>query len=302
MKRAIQAFGSLLKATFLAWRADNASQQAAALAFYTLFSLAPVLIIGIAIAGAVFGEKAAQGEIFDQVRGMVGDSSAEAIEALIESASKPHAGLAATIIGVAAMLVGATAAFAQLRTGLNTVWHVMARPGRGVMGEIQNRFISFLMVLAIGALLLLSLAVSISFSALTNMLSGFLPVIPYMGRFWSFVGSFAIAILLFAMIFKILPEAKVAWSDVWIGSIATSLLFTVGKVLIGLYLGRKSVSSAYGAAGSLIVVFFWVYYSAQILFFGAEFTRVYSERYGTRIVPGRGGVWAGESAAPQRYE
>jgi membrane protein len=271
----------MLKATFLAWRADNASQQAAALAFYTLFSLAPVLIIGIAIAGFVFGESAARGEIFDQIQGIVGDSSAEAIEALIQSASRPHAGLMATIIGVAAMLIGATAAFNQLHTGLNAVWHVTGKPSRGiVMGEIQRRLISFLMVLGIGFLLLLSLLVSISFSALTKALSGFLPPIPYFGRFWSFIGSFAIAILLFAMIFKVLPDVKIAWGDVWIGSSVTSLLFTLGKVLIGLYLGRKSVSSAYGAAGSLIVVFFWVYYSAQILFFGAEFIRVYSERHG----------------------
>jgi len=273
---------------------DNASQQAAALAFYTLFSLAPVLIIGIAIAGSVFGEQAARGEIFNQVRDIVGDASAKAIEALIESASKPHSGLTASIIGVAAMLLGATAAFAQLKTGLNTVWHVQGRPGRRVMGEVQTRIMSFLMVLGIGFLLLLSLGVSISFSALAKMLSPFLPVIPYFGRFWSFMGAFALTSLLFAMVFKMLPDAKIAWSDVWIGSGATSFLYTIGKVLIGLYLGRKGARSAYGAAGALIMVFFWVYYSAQILYFGAEFTRVYSERYGTRIVPGRTGVWMGD--------
>ena len=292
VKAALRATGSLLEATFVSWRADNASQQAAALAFYTLFSLAPVLIIGIAIAGAVFGEQAARGEIFEQIRGIVGDTSAEAIEALIESANRPFSSEAATIIGIAAMLIGATAAFAQLKTGLNTVWHVKQKPGRGVVGELQNRLLSFVIVLGIGALLLLSLMVSISFSALTKMLGGLLPAIPYIGRFWSFMGTFAITTLLFAMLFKILPDAKVAWSHVWLGSIFTALLFNLGKVLIGLYLGRKSVTSAYGAAGSLIVVFFWVYYSAQILFFGAEFIRVYSEQYGAPIVPGRSGVWS----------
>lgn len=277
----------LLKETFTEWSNDKAAKLAAALAYYTVFSLAPLLIVVIAIAGFFLGEEAARGEIIGQIRGLVGQDSAEFIQSTINNANRPNdnTDLIASLISIVLLLVGASSVFAELQDALNTVWNVEARPGQGLGGFVRKRLLSFGMLLGIGFLLLVSLVVSAGlagFAAYTNQL---LPGWEAVLRIFNFFLSFGVITVLFAMIYKFLPDAKIAWNDVWIGAVITALLFTIGKTLIGLYLGNSSFGSTYGAAGSLVVILVWVYYSVQILFFGAEFTQVYARRYGSQIIP-----------------
>lgn len=281
-----EIFG-VLKATFQEWQDDKTPRLAAALAYYTVFSLAPLLIIAIAIAGAVFGEEAARGEIVGQIQGLVGQQGAEVIEAAIENAHQPgsNTGRIASLISIVALIFGASGVFAQLQDALNTVWEVETKPGRGIKNFLRKRVLSFSMVLGIGFLLIVSLLISAALSALSTYLSGFIPGADFLWQIFNFVFSFAVITLLFAMMYKLLPDVKITWNDVWIGAIITALLFTIGKWLLGVYLARGSFGSTYGAAGSLVIILAWVYYSAQILFFGAEFTQVYARRYGSRIVP-----------------
>ncbi|MBK4729372.1 YihY/virulence factor BrkB family protein [Oxynema sp. CENA135] len=290
----------LLKLTFIAWQKDKASRLAAALAYYTAFSLAPMLIIVIAVAGLVFGQDAAQGEIVAQLQGLVGREGAQVIQNLIENARRPQSGIVATIAGIAILLFGATGLFTQLQDALNTIWNVQPKPGRGIKGLLQKRFLSFAMVLAIAFLLLVSLAVSAGLAAMGKYFDHLFPHVILLWQVLNLTLSFAIVTVLFATIYKVLPDAKVAWSDVWMGASITSLLFAVGKWAIGLYLGNSSVGSAYGAAGSFVVILLWVNYSAQILFFGAEFTQVYANRYGSRIVPNRHAIALGDSPRNDR--
>jgi len=283
----IKTIISLLRETFTEWNEDKASRLAAALAYYTVFSLAPVLIIAIAIAGAVFGEEAARGEIVTQIQGLVGRDGAKFIETAIEGANKPRAGTIASLISIAVLLFGASGLFAQLQDSLNTIWEVQPKPGRGLIGILRDRFLSFTMVLGVGFLLLVSLVLSAGLSALVNFLGSLLPAIGALLQLANFVLSFAVTTLLFGLIYKVLPDVKIAWSDVWSGAIVTSLLFSIGRFALGLYLGNSSFGSTYGAAGSVVIILVWVYYAAQILFFGAEFTQVYARRYGSRIVPAK---------------
>lgn len=280
----------LLKETFKEWQEDKASRLAAALAYYTAFSIAPLLIIAIAIAAVVFGEEAARGGIEDQLRGLIGQQGAQAVEEMIKNSSKPAEGTIATIISVVFLLFGASGVFGQLQDSLNTIWEVAPKPGRGVMGFIKDRFLSFTMVLSIGFLLLVSLVLSAVLAGLNNVLGGMMPGLSFLWGLLNFLISFGVITLLFALIYRVLPDAKIAWGDVWFGAIITALLFTIGKSLIGLYLGNSSVGSTYGAAGSFVVLLLWVNYSAQILFFGAEFTQVYANKYGSRIVPTKNAV------------
>lgn len=277
----------LLRETFTEWNEDKASRLAAALAYYTVFSLAPMLIIAIAIAGAVFGEEAARGEIVTQIQGLVGRDGAKFIETAIEGASKPRAGTIASLISVAVLLFGASGLFAQLQDSLNTIWEVQPKPGRGLIGILRDRFLSFTMVLGVGFLLLVSLVLSAGLSGVVNFLGSLLPGIGALLQLANFLLSFAVTTLLFGLIYKVLPDVKIAWSDVWSGAIVTSLLFSIGRFALGLYLGNSSFGSTYGAAGSVVIILVWVYYAAQILFFGAEFTQVYARRYGSRIVPAK---------------
>lgn len=286
----IKTIISLLRETFTEWNEDKASRLAAALAYYTVFSLAPMLIIAIAIAGAVFGEEAARGEIVTQIQGLVGRDGAKFIETAIEGASKPRAGTIASLISIAVLLFGASGLFAQLQDSLNTIWEVQPKPGRGVIGILRDRFLSFTMVLGVGFLLLVSLVLSAGLSGLVNFLGSLLPGIGALLQLANFVLSFAVTTLLFGLIYKVLPDVKIAWSDVWSGAIVTSLLFSIGRFALGLYLGNSSFGSTYGAAGSVVIILVWVYYAAQILFFGAEFTQVYARRYGSRIVPAKNAV------------
>lgn len=286
----IKTIWVLLKETFAEWNTDKASRLAAALAYYTIFSLAPLLIIAIAIAGAVFGEEAAKGEIVEQLQGLVGREGAQFIQIAIENASKPNQGTIASIISVVVLLFGASGLFAQLQDALNTIWEVQPKPGRGLVGMLRDRFLSFLMVLGVGFLLILSLVISAALTAFVNYFGHLLPGIGFLLQFANFIISFAITTVLFGLIYKVLPDVEITWSDVWIGAMITSLLFSFGRFLLGMYLGNSSFGSTYGAAGSVVILLAWVNYAAQILFFGAEFTQVYARRYGSRIVPAKNAV------------
>ncbi|MEH2392746.1 MAG: YihY/virulence factor BrkB family protein [Nostoc sp.] len=281
----LQAIWKLLQETFKEWSEDKASRLAAALAYYTIFSIAPLLIIVIAIAGVVFGEDAARGQIVGQIQGLVGKDGAQFIQTAIQNANKPQTGAIASIISVVVLLVGATGLFTELQDSLNTIWEVKAKPGRGVNNMIRLRFLSFAMVIGIGFLLLVSLVISTGLAALVKYFGNILPGVDFLWRIVNFALSFSSTTALFGLIFKVLPDVKITWNDVFIGSVITSFLFSIGRFLLGQYLGNGSFGSTYGAAGSLVVLLAWVNYAAQILFFGAEFTQVYARRYGSGIVP-----------------
>ncbi|MEM1393922.1 MAG: YihY/virulence factor BrkB family protein [Cyanobacteria bacterium P01_H01_bin.150] len=275
----------LLKETFKEWNEDKASRLAAALSYYTVFSLAPLLIITIAIAGAVFGDDAARGEIVRQIQGLVGKDGAEVIQTALENAQRPDTRNLASIISIGVLLFGASNVFAQIQDALNTIWEVKPKPGRSLVQTLRKRFLSFAMVGGVGFLLLVSLIVNTGLSAMVNYFSGLVPGVDWIWQIANLAISFAIITFLFAIIYKFMPDVKIDWSDVWVGSAITSLLFVIGKSLLGLYLGNGSFGSAYGAAGSLVVVLAWINYAAQIIFFGAEFTQVYARKYGSQIVP-----------------
>jgi membrane protein len=267
----------LLKRTYAKWNEDHAPGLGAALSYYTVFSLAPLLMIAIAIAGFVFGQEAAQGQIVGQIQGLVGEESAKAIQSMIEEARKPTAGILATLIATGMLLFGATGVFAQLQESLNIIWKVEKTPGEGLWKLLKDRFLSLMAVLGTGFLLLISLVISAGLSAVGATLAHVLPGPGFVLQIINVLVSFAVVTLLFAMIYKLLPDKPVRWGDVWIGASITSLLFTIGKFFIGLYLGKSDVGVAYGAAGSLVVILIWVYYASQIFLFGAEFTAVYAE-------------------------
>lgn len=280
----MKTWWTLLKDTFQKWSTDKAPRLGAALSYYTVFSLVPLLVLTIAIAGLVFGKDAAQHAMMAQIESLVGPQSAAAIQQMLEIAQKPSSGALASLIAIGTLLLGASGVFAQLQDALNTVWDVEPKAGRGIRGVIKDRFFSFMAVLGTGFLLLVSLVLSAALAAFGKLFMNWLPGQEAVLHLANFTISFGVITLLFAMMFKLLPDAKIAWRDVWIGAGLTSLLFTIGKLLIGLYLGKSDVGSAYGAAGSLVILLVWVYYSSQILLFGAEFTSVYANRYGSRIV------------------
>ena len=283
---------NLLQETFREWREDGANRLAAALAYYTTFSLAPILVLIIAIAGLAGGREAAQTQTMAQVEDLLGAEGREFVQGMIESASQPETGLAATFIGAITLLFGALGVFGELQNSLNIIWEVKPKPATGWMDAVKRfvikRLLSFTMVLGIGFLLLASLIISAAVSALGEYIGNRWPMADFWLNLINFVISFLVVTFLFAMIFKFLPEIKIGWKDVWLGAAVTSILFSLGKFLIGLYLGRSEVGNTFGAAGSLAILLIWIYYSAQILFFGAEFTQVYANRYGSRIVPDPG--------------
>jgi membrane protein len=273
---------SLLSETFFEWYEDRAPRLGAALAFYTVFALAPALILIIALAALLLGKDAAQSQIISQVEDLAGNAGAQAVQAAIESARSAGGSLLATALGALTLLFGLWGVFGELQDALNTIWGVTTVPGRGVIGVIKKRFWSFTMVVGIGFLLLVSLAASAWLAALGKFFSRLLPLPAAMMETANALLSFVVITFMFAVIYKLLPDVRIAWRDVWTGAAVTAVLFTIGKSLIGLYLGRSTVASVYGAAGSLVVILLWVYYSAQIVFFGAEFTKVYSRRFGAR--------------------
>jgi len=290
---------SLTRESVSQWSEDYASSMGAALAYYTIFSIAPLLVIAIAVAGFFFGEDAARGEIFGQLRGLIGDEGATAIQGLVRSASQPGKDALAAVIGAITLLLGATTVFGELQSDLDRIWGVPKPKDAGIWGMLRGRLLSFGMILGVGFLLLVSLVVSAAVSALGHFWSGWFVGWEVALQLINFVVGFAIITGLFAMIYKLLPRCDIGWKDVWVGAAVTSLLFSIGKLLIGLYLGKSSVASGFGAAGSLVIVLLWVYYSSQIFLLGAEFTKTYAFRHGTR----RGQVPSaanGESAARER--
>lgn len=273
----------LLKETVAEWQRDKVEQMAAALAYYTLFSIAPLLVIAVAVAGAVFGEEAARGEIVTQIQGLLGKAGAEVVQTALANTQNPQAGngIVPSIISTLALLFGASGVFIQLQDSLNAVWNVEPSPQAGVKAIVRKRVFSFAMVITIGFILMVSLVVSAALSALSTFTNQLVPALESFWKLFNLGISLGVFTLLFALIYKYLPDITIAWRDVLVGAFFTALLFSVGKELLGFYLGNGSFGSAYGAAGSVVTVLAWIYYSVQIMLFGAEFTQVYTRKYGS---------------------
>ena len=281
--RLVQGTLALFRQAFAGWNDHNAPRLGASLSYYTLFSMAPLLIIAIGVAGLVFGEKAAQGQIQAELAGLIGEQSAKAIEGVVEASRQGKAGILASVIAFFTLLLGATGVFVELKSALNDVWGVKPPPSAGgVWGYVRTRLVSLAMVMAVGFLLMVSLVASAALAAVQGLLAGWMPGWDKLLWALNTVVSFGVITVLFALLLKYLPDTAIAWKDVWLGAVLTALLFNIGKTLIGLYLGKSSVASVYGAAGSLVVVIVWVYYAAQIFFFGAELTQAFAHRHGSR--------------------
>lgn len=276
----------IFKRALVGWFNDNVPRMGAALAYYTLFSMGPILIVAIAMAGLVFGPEAVRGEIVGQIRGLVGLEGAKAVQALLESAAQPSSSVPATVIGVITFFVAATGAFLELQTDLDAIWRVKPKSRGSIIRDLViQRFISFGLVLGFAFLLLTSLVISAALAAIHTYMGNAFPGVAILWEAVNVVVSLAVITLLFAMIYKVLPDVKLAWSDVWVGALVTAGLFTAGKFLIGFYLGTSALASTYGAAGSVIVILIWVYYSAQVILLGAEFTREYVLQRGPQPAP-----------------
>jgi membrane protein len=273
---------SLIRETAARWFELNAPRLGASLAYYTMLSMAPLLVVCVSIAGMIFGTKAAQSQIVWQIENVIGSQGGQVIQSLLLDVGKPSHGVVAALVGLFMLLLGASGVFGELRDSLNLVWGVKSTAGAGLKGMIRYRFFSFAMVLGIGFLLLVSLVLSTAIAAAGKFFESRLPAPEALLQLGNIVLSFLAVTILFALIYKVVPDVRIEWQDVWIGAAFTSLMFSIGKFLIGLYLGKAGVGSAYGAAGSLVVFLVWVYYSAQIFFFGAEFTRTFAERHGSR--------------------
>ena len=281
MPTLVRLFGDALQA----WWDDDALRLGASLAYYTLFAIAPILLVATAIAGMVFGAEAVRGEIVGQLDQLIGTDGARAVQGLLEGASQRRAGILATVLGSLTFVVAATGAFLELQGALNAIWRVKPRPGVNVRAFLMDRLRSFGLVVAIGFLLLVSLAVTAALAALGGWLARLSPHVPLMWSGVNVLVSVVVATALFALLYRFLPDVRLNWRDVTTGAFVTAILFTIGQQLIGLYLGQSSVTSTYGAAGSVMVLLLWVYYSCQILLLGAEFTRVYAARRGRRPRP-----------------
>ncbi len=281
LNRSVRRYFDLFKQTFKEFGEDKAPRLGAALAYYTVFSIAPLLLIAIAIAGFVFGEEAAHKEISGQLGGLLGREGAKSIEEMIKSAAKPKTGMLATIVGIITLFFGASGVFMQLKDALNTIWNVAEKKAGGILGFIKQRFLSLAMVCGIGFLLLVSLIFDAMISAMGGYLNQRFPGGEALLQTLQMVISFVLVTLLFAAIFRFLPDTHPTWHDVWFGALFTAVLFVLGKFGLSLYLGKASIGSSYGAAGSLVILLVWVYWSAQILFFGAEFTQVYARTHGS---------------------
>jgi membrane protein len=275
-------FCQLIKQAAISWSDNNATTYGASLAYYAIFSLAPLLFLTIDMASLLVGENAARSGIIDQIRQTVGASTANAVAAVLDGATQTggHAGI--TVLGLVLLLLGASGVYVELQEALNLIWKTEAPPriGSAVIHFIKHRLLSFTAVLGTGVLLLLSLIVSSVLAAISHWMTSF-PGSIFLWQGLALLVSFAFVTMLFALIFKLLPDAPIAWADVWIGSLLTSVLFTLGQQLIGVYLGQSGVASAYGAAGSLAALLVWVYYSAQIVLFGAEFTHAFALTQGS---------------------
>jgi membrane protein len=277
---------NILKSTAQEWSQDKCPQLGAALAYYTVFSLAPLMLVLLAVFGLIYGgSEQAREKILDQLRYLIDSSGLKVIQDIANNAAQPKAGILAAAIGIVIALFGASGVFGQLQDALNTIWDVKPKPGQGIWGFIRARFLSFAMVGGVCFLLLISLTVENLLRGLHNYLQSIVPGGHYLGLAVFYIFDVAIVVLLFGMIFRYLPDAKVAWRDVWTGAALTAILFVIGKFLLGLYLGSGAAGSAYGAASSLVTLLLWVFYSAQILLFGAEFTKVYANTSGSQVEP-----------------
>ena len=292
-----KAAWELLKLTFGDWIDDNAFELSGALAFYTIFSIAPVLLIAVGVASFFLTPDTATDQIVGEMKKMIGAEGANAVRQVIDSSRGFGKGLWAVSVGIVTLILGATAVFGELQSALNQIWDVKAKPDRGViMSFVVDRVRSFSIAICVGFLLLVSLVISALISGLQNYMNTWLPGVPWVWHTANAVSSFLVIALLFAAIYKLLPDVLISWRDVWIGAAVTALLFTAGKYLTGIYLGRTATASAFGAAGSLVVLLFWVYYSALISFLGAEFTQVYARRYGPGIRPKKHAVRVGRNS------
>jgi membrane protein len=269
---------SLCKKAVYSWLGDRAPTMGAAIAYYTVFSLAPMLVMVIAVAGLAFGQKAAEGALFGELAELVGAESAGAVQAMLKSASSTRSGIIATAVGIGTLLIAATAVFGELQSALNVIWKAPASGSLGVWYLLKSRLLSLSVILVIGFLLLVSLVISTALAVLSDYLDRLLPGLAIILHIVHPTFSFAFTTVLFGMIFKILPDSTVEWKDVWLGAAVAALLFTAGKHLISLYIGSSNMASTYGAAGALIIVLVWVYYSAQILLLGAEFAKAYGDQ------------------------
>ncbi len=267
------------------WWNDNVPRLGASLAYYTLFALAPIIIVAITVAGFVFGTETVQREVTDQIGGLVGDQGARAVNAMVDASTKRGGNGLATAIGLITFFLGATGAFLELQTALNGIWRVKPKPDAGIKDMLLQRLLSFGLVIGVGFVLLVSLLVSAALSALNRYLGAIVPEIAVVWQGVNAVVSLGVVTLLFAMIYQFLPDVDLRWRDVWVGGLVTAGLFTIGKFLIGFYLGTSGVATSYGAAGSVVVLLVWVYYSSQIVLLGAEFTKAYVERFGGRPKP-----------------
>jgi membrane protein len=277
-----KSWWNLVKRAGAAWIDDYAPSMGAALSYYTVFSLAPLLLIVVSIAGLVFGEDAARGEIFGQLAGLLGADAAKAVEGVLASLNKPAQGITGSLVGVGVLLVGATSVFAELQDSLDRIWRAPVRvKSGGLWGLLRARLLSFGMILGIAFLLMVSLVIGAVIAALGKWWGGFLEGWGVLLQIINLVVGFGLTTLVFAMIYKMMPRVRVQWRDVWIGALVTAVLFSAGKFLIGLYIGKSGVASGFGAAGSLIIVFVWVYFSAQIFLVGAEFTWIYARMFGS---------------------
>ena len=282
MSRLIKKWWPLIKDAVRAWVDDYAPSMGAALSYYTIFSLGPVLLIVISVAGLIFGAEAARGEIFAQLRGLMGTDAAKAIEDVLTSVNKPTEGITATVLGFVLLFIGATTVFGELQDALDRIWRAPARDKTGgIWGLLRARLLSFGLILGIAFLLIVSLVLSAATAAFGRWWSGAFEGWEVLIQLVNIVFSYLVTTLAFAMIYKIMPRVKVRWHDVWLGAAVTALLFTIGKFLIGLYIGKSGIASGFGAAGSVIIVLVWVYYSAQIFLLGAEFTWVYARTHGS---------------------
>lgn len=300
MKARLQELWAVYRDALFEWNEDKVPRMAAALAFYTVFSLAPVVIITVAVAGAIFGREAALREVYKQASLLIGPDGIAAVQLLVTHAPVRPASTLATIVGVATMIFAATGAFAELRDSLNTIWEVRPRPGLGLIAMARDRFLSFALVLVMGFFMVVSLMMSATLSALSDAVARFAATESQWLVWGHEITTLVLLALLFALIYKVLPEAVVSWRYVWLGAATTTALSVVGKWLFGVYLGHTTIGAGYGAAGSLVIVVLWTYYSTLILLFGAELTQVQSKRAGMRVVPTAKAVHVSEHARVQQ--
>jgi membrane protein len=277
-----RALGRTLLQSGQAWLDHSASSMGAAVAYYTIFSLAPLLLILIAIAGLAVGDEVAQGAILDQFEGLIGANGAQAVQAILQGANSTRGGVISLIVGAVTLFIGATSVFAELQRNIDLIWGAKPAIQNGVWRFVKIRLLSFSMIVGIGFLLIVSLAVSAGISALSTVWGTLFERWEIILQLLNTMVSFAVITVLFALIYKVLPSVKIAWSDVWLGAGFTAMLFSAGKFAIGLYIGKSALSSSFGAAGAFVVLIVWVYYSAQIFFMGTEFTYLYATRFGSR--------------------